>query len=146
MTTSVASPARPMAPPPWLRLLIAVQLFVVAFSVVAVTALYLAGLAKAGSHAVLVGTPVDPKDVLPLGFHWWNPFTWLYAVMASVITFGWIFAGPMAVLGLSQLARAEVRARPRLWVPLLVGSVGCAAFLLLMFSPLTFEVRMWLAD
>lgn len=147
MTTMGAAGTVPSsAPPPMLRAVIGTQLFLAGFALVGFTVLYLTGLARAGDHQTLVGTPVDPKDLIPFGFHAWNPFTWLYDLLVLVVAVGWLPAAASTPVGMAMLLRADVRSRPGRWVPLLVGTVGCAVFVFLLFSPASAELRTWFAD
>jgi hypothetical protein len=143
MTTTAAPASRS----PEMRLLVGAQLAIPAAALLGFALVYLGGLATTGDHATLIGPPpVDPKEGIPFGFHAWNPFTWLYLAVVLMVSIGWVFVALAGLLGAANLARPAVRADRRSWRPLLAGTLACAAYLALLFSPATRELLVWFAD
>lgn len=142
MSTLVSAPHRR---PAGLRLLLVVLFAIPAVAVLGFAAIYLAAFSIAGDHATLVGTPIDPKDGIPLGYHWWNPFTWLFNAVVLAITM-WPLAGLAVITGVANLARPSVRADRRTTVLLAAAVVCCAAYLAVLFHPATDALLGWFAD
>jgi hypothetical protein len=91
------------------------------------------------SHAELVGTPYDPKDLLV----WWFPPFWLYTpVVLWVAVGGWAVAAALAPFGLVLAAGGRRSSR---WLPL-AGSVAAVAVTVLGLSDFGEALRIWLLD
>ncbi|SCE99633.1 hypothetical protein GA0074695_2747 [Micromonospora viridifaciens] len=131
--------------PPLLRTIVVAQLaLIVAF--VAVGALWLGRMAAAevGPAEMRTGA-YDPKDVVPLGMHGWNPFMWLYGITSLLYLAG--LAIPLLVLYSAALLAKERHELPRrLRVLLLIGIIGGVVVTALRFTPAGADMQAWWLD
>lgn len=90
----------------------------------------------------------DPKDFIPpVGPPTlWNPLTWVFGLLRVFSWFIGEFAFLAALLGLGQLARADVRAHPRVFHRLLIGTLVSAALVALSFTGYGARLHTWLLD
>jgi hypothetical protein len=110
----------------------------------AVVALFLAR----GEH--LLGDVVDPKELIPFGYHPMNPFMWLYAALALLYLFG--FMASPALLSVSVLLLVTGRRVARqaglttAWRVLLLAAATAVALPVVTFTPLGQDATTWWLD
>ncbi|SCG41506.1 hypothetical protein [Micromonospora humi] len=136
-----ALPARP----PLARTVAAAQLALV-LAFLAVAALWLARMTAADvGPAEMRSGAYDPKDLVPLGMHGWNPFMWLYGLTAMLFLAG--LASPLlAGYGALLLARDRRALSGALRALLLVGVVAGLVVTVLRFTPVGADMQAWWLD
>ncbi|MEV0152878.1 hypothetical protein AB0H57_03945 [Micromonospora sp. NPDC050686] len=142
--SSRAEPADPR--PPLVRTVIVAQLAVIgAFAVVA--AMYVGRMLAAGvGPAEMVTGQYDPKDMVPFGLTGWNPFAWLYLVVALLHLAGAVLAPALAVFAVVTVARERRALSGRARALLLGGAVGGLLVLALRFLPAVADMHRWWLD
>ncbi|GAA4261584.1 hypothetical protein [Dactylosporangium darangshiense] len=139
VTALMRAPLLPRVSPRLRRAFGIVQLAVAAPYLWAVVFYGYARLRLGVSHAELVGTPYDPKDLLVL---WFPPF-WAYTpVMLWLAVGGWTVASGLAPAGLVLAIGGQRAAR---WLPL-TGTIAAAAVTALAVSTFGDTLRIWLLD
>ncbi|GII21728.1 hypothetical protein [Planosporangium mesophilum] len=127
------------APPTFVPRLLATAMLVAPVGYLGALCLY--GVARLSwSHAGLLGTPVDPKDLVPA------PLMLGYVVVSLAVLHGQLPAAMLLVVGVPQLGLPAARAdRATRWL-LLMAVLATGAYLAASFTPFGADLRRWIAD
>lgn len=128
------------------------QYVVVAAYLIGAGGLLLTAAVRTGDYVGLLDPGLerfgDPKDFIPpVGPPaLWNPLTWVFGILRVFSWFIGEFAFLAALLGLVQLARADVRANPSALYRLLLGTLVCGALVAISFTGYGARLHSWLLD